>query len=238
MSGDTATDLGVTSSADHTTSADIHHELELEYLWHRARKRLPYIITGVALASSLLTFALTWAIIGSRPVSVTFALPKSTGQVSSTPVPANTVATNSGSSGQTALTESELRAEVKVVGGPVFWSGAMPGALYTFNHISAGRDYIRYLPNGHGLSDTQQNYLVIATYKEANAFATIQAAAKLKTGVSLTNSDGSVVYYAKATPTHVYMAFKGLGFQIEIFDPLPGASLKMATTPGLISSII
>jgi len=56
--------------------------------------------------------------------------------------------------------------------------------------------------------------------------------------VSVTNPDGSIVYYAKATPTHVYMAFKGFGYQIEIFDPTPGASFKMATTPGLIASIL
>jgi hypothetical protein len=142
------------------------------------------------------------------------------------------------SSGQAALTEDQLKAEVRKVGGSIFWAGSLSGAKYTFNHIAAGQDFIRYLPNGQGLSDTTQNYRVIATYKEATAYATLVAAAKLNTGVSLTNPDGSVVYYAKATPTHVYMAFKNLPYQIEIFDPVPGASLKLATTPGEIASLL
>lgn len=210
---------------------DNHHPL-LGYYVHQSRRKYFTILFAVAALSALLSFALTWAIISSRPVSVTFALPSPSS--SATPTPA----ANANSSGQSALTEDQLRAEVRKVGGTIFWAGSMSGAKYTFNHLAAGQDYIRYLPNGQGLADTTQNYRVIATYKEATAYDTIVAAAKLKTGVSLTNPDGSVVYYAKATPNHVYMAFKGFPYQIEIFDPTPGASLKLATTPGAIASLL
>ena len=97
---------------------------------------------------------------------------------------------------------------------------------------------MRYLPNGKGLADVQQNYRVIATYQDAKAYLTMQEAGKLATGVSITNPDGSLIYYAKASPTHVYLAYKNLAFQIEIFDPNPGVSLKLATTPGLIKTIV
>lgn len=212
---------------------DNHHPL-LGFYVHQSRRKYFTILFAVAAVSALLSFALTWAIVSSRPVKVTFALPSP----NSTPVATPTPTANANSSGQAALSEDQLKAEVRKVGGSIFWAGAMPGAKYTFNHIAAGQDYIRYLPNGQGLSDTNQNYRVIATYKEATAYATIVAAAKLKTGVSMTNPDGSVVYYAKATPTHVYMAFKNFPYQIEIFDPTPGASLKLATTPGAIASLL
>lgn len=212
---------------------DNHHPL-LGFYVHQSRRKYFTILLSVAALSALLSFALTWAIVSSRPVKVTFALPSQT----NVPTPAATSSSSSNSTGQVALTEDQLKAEVRKTGGSVFWAGAMTGAKYTFNHLAAGQDYIRYLPNGQGLSDTTQNYRVIATYKEANAYATIVAAAKLKTGVSLTNPDGSVVYYAKATPTHVYMAFKNFPYQIEIFDPTPGASLKLATTPGAIASLL
>ena len=226
-------DLKTTLVVDQFLPEDNHHPL-LGYYVHQSRRKYFTVLFAVAAFSALLSFALTWAIISSRPVTVTFALPNQTNSVVATPTPT----ANLNSSGQAALTEDQLRAEVQKVGGSIFWAGSLSGAKYTFNHIAAGQDFIRYLPNGQGLSDTTQNYRVIATYKEATAYATLVAAAKLNTGVSLTNPDGSVVYYAKATPTHVYMAFKGVPYQIEIFDPVPGASLKLATTPGAIASLL
>lgn len=219
---------------DYWTHADLHPE-DLDYYVHHTRRRYFTILFMVAALSAIVFSALTWAIVSSRPVRVTFALPSQT--------PTNVVASptptvNLSSSGQAALSENQLRTEVKNVGGSIFWAGGVAGAKYTFNHLAPGQDFIRYLPNGQGLNDKTQNYRVIATYKQATAYATILAASKLGTGVSLTNPDGSLVYYAKATPTHVYMAFKNFPYQIEIFDPVAGASLKLATTPGAIQAII
>jgi hypothetical protein len=219
---------------DHFLPEDNHHPL-LGFYVHQSRRKYFAILFGVAALSALLSFALTWALISSRPVKVTFALPSPT---IAAVTPAATVATNANASGQAALTEDQLKLEVRKSGGSVFWAGAQTGAKYTFNHLAAGQDFVRYLPGGKGLSDTTQNYRVIATYKEAAAYATIVAAAKLGGGVSLTNPDGSVVYYSKKTPTHVYMAFKNFEYQIEIFDPIPGASLKLATTPGAIAALL
>lgn len=228
-------DVNTTLVVDQFLPEDNHHPL-LGYYVHQSRRKYFTILFAVAAFSALLSFALTWAIVSSKPVSVTFALPNQTNGVVTTPT--STASANLNSSGQAALTEDQLRAEVRKVDGTIFWAGSLSGAKYTFNHLAAGQDYIRYLPNGQGLSDTNQNYRVIATYKEATAYATIAAAAKLKTGVSLMNPDGSIVYYAKTTPTHVYMAFKNFPYQIEIFDPTPGASLKLATTPGAIASLL
>lgn len=229
-------DSKTTLVVDQFVPEDNHHP-QLGYYVHQSRRKYFSILFTVAALSALLSFALTWAFVASRPVKITFAaLPNQANTVVATPTATPTV--NANSSGKVALSEDQLKAEVRKVGSSIFWAGAMPGAKYTFNHLAAGQDYIRYLPNGQGLTDTTQNYRVIATYKEATAYQTIVAAAKLKTGVSLTNPDGSVIYYAKATPTHVYMAFKNFPYQIEIYDPIPGASLKLATTPGAVASLL
>ena len=219
---------------DNFLPEDNHHPV-LGYYVHQSRRKYFTILFTVAALSALLSFALTWAVVASRPLKVTFSLPPTTSGVTA---PAPTPTGNANASGQAVLTEDQLKAEVRKVGSSVFWAGALPGAKYTFNHLAPGQDFVRYLPNGQGLVDTTQNYRVIATYKEATAYDTIVKASKLKTGVSITNPDGSVIYYAKATPTHVYMAFKGVPYQIEIFDPVPGASLKLATTPGAIASLL
>lgn len=202
-----------------------------------SRRNLILALASVAVVSSLLTFAVTWALTSSRAVSVTFVNPRASSAATANPAPTNSVAVNPTTSGQVALTEMELRAAVKALGEPIYWAGPMPGALYTLNHLDSGQNLVRYLPNGKGLADVQQSYRVIATYQAANAFQTMQTAGKLSTGVGITNPDGSLIYYAKATPTHVYLAYKGLAIQIEIFDPTPGAALKLATTPGLIQTI-
>ena len=226
-------ELETTLVVDQFMPKDNHHPL-LGYYVHQSRRKYFTIFFAVAAFSALLSFALTWAMFSSRPVRVTFALPNQTSGVVATPTPTG----NANSSGQVALSADQLRAEVRKVGSSIFWVGSVSGSKYAFNHLAAGQDYIRYLPNGQGIADTSQNYRVIATYKVAAAYDTIVAAAKLKTGVSVTNPDGSVVYYAKATPNHVYMAFKNLPYQIEIFDPTPGASLKLATTAGAVASLL
>jgi hypothetical protein len=201
------------------------------------RKYLTLKLVGIGIVIAVMTFAVTWALTSSREVKVTFVQPNASTQTTNTQAPSNTPAANPTTSGLVALTETELRAAVKTSGGSIYWADSEPGALYAFNHIATGQDFVRYLPNGTGLADTKQNYRVIGTYQDAKAFKTMQTAGKLATGVSITNPDGSLVYYAKATPTHVYLAFKGLAFQIEIFDPTPGVALKLATTPGLVKTI-
>jgi hypothetical protein len=212
-------------------------EYEGEYIVRRRRFRL-FTVVSAALLSSLLTFLVTWTIASSRPVNVTFTPSKVTASATTPAVaPSATIASNPIITGQVGLTEAQLRSAVLTVGGSIYWAGSMTSALYTLNHIAGGQDFVRYLPNGKGLSDTLQNYRVIATYHDAKAYQTMQAAAKLGSGVSRTNPDGSIIYYSKSTPTHVYMAYKDLPFQIEIFDPIAGESLKLATTPGIISAI-
>ena len=188
---------------------------------------------GVAIFSSLLTFSVALAAFsGSKSVSLTLVQPE--GGASPTPL-ATTV--NPITSGQVALTESELISAVKAVGGSIYWLGSAAGAKYTFNNVADDQNFIRYLPGGNGLTDTEQKYRIIATYKDATAYQTMKTAAKSDTGVSVTNPDGSIVYYLKASPLHVYLAFKNLAYQIEIFDPTPGSALKLATTPGILKTI-
>ena len=187
---------------------------------------------GVAIFSSLLTFSVALAAFsGSRSVSLSLVQP-----VGASPSPLATTV-NPITSGQVALTESELISAVKTVGGSIYWLGSAVGAKYTYNNVADDQNFIRYLPGGNGLADKEQKYRIIATYKDPKAYETMKTAAKSATGVSFTNPDGSIVYYLKASPLHVYIAFKDLAYQIEIFDPTPGASLKLATTPGILKTI-
>lgn len=220
------------SSVDNFFPNNRYHPL-LGYYHHYSRKRFFLLLFWVALSSLLLGFVLSYALYSSRPLSVSLSLAGNNGATLT-----NSVQGNSDSTGKTALNEDQLKAVARKIGGTFFWVGSENGATYTFNHNAPGQDFIRYLPNGLGLTDTTQNYRVIATYKVVNAYSILLQAGKQPNSVGLINPDGSLIYYSKSAPTHVYMAFKGKDYQVEIFDPLAGAALKLATTPGSVVSLL
>lgn len=133
-------------------------------------------------------------------------------------------------SGGVVLSETELKAQVKKLKLTVFWAGAMKDAKYTLNASNPKQIYVRYLPNGKGLSDNRRQYRVIATYAVTGAYASTAAAGNQSNGVTLSRADGAVVYYNKLEPTNVYLAEKDSNYQVEIFDPEATTSLQLATT--------
>lgn len=144
------------------------------------------------------------------------------------PNPMDTTTLAARISGGVALDESQLRSVVKQIGQKVYWSGPMRGAKYTINAQNFNSIYVRYLKDGKGISDQTPKYRVIATYKEANAYNSTLSAGNQADGISFTNNNGSVVYYNKQVPTNVYVAFKQLPYQIEVFDPDAKTALAIA----------
>lgn len=136
--------------------------------------------------------------------------------------------------GKVALTENELIAAVKKLGVDVYWAGPVQGAKYTLAVPADGQAYVRYLPNGEGLSDTKPNYVVIATYTTTDAFKATQAAGNQSNGVTFINTEGAAVYYNKDTPTNVYVAYPNLNYQIEVFDPIAATALDIASKQGAL----
>lgn len=197
----------------------------------RNARKLQFLkYAAVAIFFSLLTFSITLAAFsGSRTVSLSLVQPTAAADVNA--------GVNLITSGQTALSESELVAAVKSLGYSVFWLGSAAGNKYAFNSLAKDQNFIRYLPGGNGVADTAEKYRIIGTYADPNAYQTMQQAAASNTGISTVNPDGSIVFYSKATPLHVYLAFKDLPYQIEIFDPVPGVALKLAKTPGILKTI-
>lgn len=141
-------------------------------------------------------------------------------------------------SGTVALDEGELKDAVKTLGIAVYWTGPMDGAKYTLDSRTNGQTFVRYLPKGEGVEDTAPNYRVVGTYTMTDAFASTQDAGLLSGGVGFTNSDGAAVYYNKATPTNVYIAFQGKDVQVEIYDPNNGQAIQLATTPNTVQLVI
>jgi hypothetical protein len=133
------------------------------------------------------------------------------------------------SSGKISLTEKELISAVKRLGVDVYWAGPVEGAKYTLSAPAEGQVYVRYLPNGEGLTDTKANYVVIATYTTLDAFTSTQAAGNQTNGVTFINSQGAAVFYSKDAPTNVYVAYPNIDIQVEVFSPIAETALDIAS---------
>ena len=84
---------------DYWTHADLHHE-DLDYYVHHTRRRYFTTLFAVGALSAIVFSALTWAIVSSRPVRVTFALPS---QPPTNVVASSTPTVNLNSLGQAAI---------------------------------------------------------------------------------------------------------------------------------------
>lgn len=140
-------------------------------------------------------------------------------------------------SGGVCLTESELKSIISENNIQAYWTGPLKDATYSLNSSTAGQVFIRYVPKGEECDDVRPNFRVIATYEEVDAFATTESAGTTADGVSLLNTDGSIVYFNKNVPTNVYVAYPGINYQIEIYDPDPKEAVSLATTQGKLQLI-
>jgi hypothetical protein len=139
--------------------------------------------------------------------------------------------------GQVALTEAELIEIIRRENLVAFWLGPVQGARYTLNVTAGSQVFIRYLPNGQGLEDISQSFVIVGTYPQANAYSITEAAGAQPNGVTFLNADGAMVYYSKLMPTNVYLAFPNLDYEIEIFDPVDGGALSSAATVGKVQKV-
>jgi hypothetical protein len=138
------------------------------------------------------------------------------------------------SAGKVSLTEEELVSAVKQLGVDVYWAGPVDGAKYTLSAPAEGQVYVRYLPNGEGLTDTKANYVVIATYVTPDAFTATQAAGNQTNGVTFLNTQGAAVFYSKDAPTNIYVAYPSIDIQVEVFSPIAKTALDIASKQGAL----
>jgi hypothetical protein len=140
-------------------------------------------------------------------------------------------------SGKIALSESELVDLANQINQPIFWLGPEENYFYALTIAENEQSYVKYLPREESSADSDTAYRIIATYLRQDAYNITQSAANNPGAVGLSNSDGATIYYNSLTPTNIYLAYPGQNFQIEIFDPVPGAALELALTPDLLTRI-
>jgi hypothetical protein len=119
-------------------------------------------------------------------------------------------------------------------GGPVYWAGPRAGAVFEVTELD-GRVYVRYLQSAGQLGSPRPDFLTVATYPSADAFADIEAAAKRPGAITIELPDGLAVY-DPAVPTSVYLAYRGSTQQIELYSPSAPEARRLVAS-GLVRPV-
>lgn len=141
--------------------------------------------------------------------------------------------------GKFAMTENQLGDLVQAEKLTVYWTGPMAKTLYALDATKKNQTVLRYLPeksNGEAaekITDTR----VIGTYFSPSAFSDSLNVATKYTNVSFKNVDGNLVFFPKERRTGVFVAIPNSKYQIEIFDPIPGQALSVASLRDQIKQI-
>ncbi len=112
---------------------------------------------------------------------------------------------------------------------PVFWVGPRSGYTYELTRTAKGSIFIRYLPDGVKVG-ADKPYLTVATYPFPGAFAATQKLAKEQRSTAIPIARGGVAVPSKSYPQSVHVAYPGVDYQIEIYDPTAGTATNLVTS--------
>jgi hypothetical protein len=130
----------------------------------------------------------------------------------------------------------QLRGLPDSAGHAVYWAGEQSGD-YELTIASDGSVFIRYLPQGVPVGSREATSLTVATYPYADAFSTLESAARQPGATRDEAPGGGVVVGSEANPNTVYVAYPDVDLQIEVYDPEADRALELATS-GAIEPIV
>jgi hypothetical protein len=113
---------------------------------------------------------------------------------------------------------------------PLYWLGERDGVEYEVTESSAGRFYVRYLDQGVEAGDARADFLTVGTYPSQNGTAALRRAARNRDGAELGRTDdGAVLLVDPSSPSNAHLAYPDADLQIEVFGPVPGEALRLAS---------
>jgi hypothetical protein len=172
-------------------------------VWAGGLLRQPRIRIVALIALAVAIFAIAWAVVTSSPFSG-----------SNTVVPIRPV----------GLSASGLQTLAAVVPQPIYWAGPKPGYLYELTRTREGNVYIRYLPPRAAVGAKGAKYMVIGTYPRTKAFDSLK---KVANGREIGIPGGGIAL-VDTNPRSVHLAYPGVDYQVEVYDPSPARSLEVA----------
>ncbi len=120
---------------------------------------------------------------------------------------------------------SELLRALAGVGYPVYWAGLREGVEYEVTRLP-GQTFIRYLPRGEE-PDTSRPYLTVGSYEREDAVRSVERLEGERGELTFRLPGGGVTFADSPAATNAYLAYPGVGTQVEVYDPQPGRALQL-----------
>ena len=139
--------------------------------------------------------------------------------------------------GQVALTESQLITAVRDAKVTIYWVGPQGDTRYLLTIDKTGSGIIRYIPISGAVSSTTTATRTVATYNANGAYAKSVSVSTKVGNSTFQNADKSLVFYKNSDTNDIFMAFPGKNFQVEIFDPVAGQALSLAVLAGQVRPV-
>jgi hypothetical protein len=126
-----------------------------------------------------------------------------------------------------AATPAEIRQLAASLGQPIYWAGRRPSVTYEVSQNADGSIFVRYLPEDTSAGSPEE-HLTVATYPLAGAHEQTKALGEEPGMEVIDLGKNAIAVFSEAPGTnHGYVAFPGVDYQIEVFDPAPGAARRV-----------
>jgi hypothetical protein len=178
--------------------------------FHQPRFRLGAVV-ALAVAAGLIA----WAVLG-----------RSDDDNNATTTPTTTTASTVASTGPVGLSARGLRTLARNVKEPIYWAGPKAGRMYELTRTRNGSVYIRYLPRDVEPGE-KADLLIVATYPFSNAYNALKQVAK---GQEITLPGGGIALVDQNYPKSIHLAYPGVNYQVEVYDPSPQNALAVASS--------
>jgi hypothetical protein len=130
--------------------------------------------------------------------------------------------------GAYAITAANLASLAASVHHPIFWLGPKRDVTYEVTKTSSGKIYVRYLPAAADVG-SKKPYLTVATYPFQGAYGAVRKEAAAKGAVTARLSDKGLAVLDKGYPQSVHIAYPGLNYQAEVYDPTPARAMQLVS---------
>jgi hypothetical protein len=118
---------------------------------------------------------------------------------------------------------------------PIYWVGEQEGANLELSRPDSERTYVRYLTGDAEAGDKRADFLTVGTYSQPNAFASLRHQSKRSGGTIVRAPGNATVYYDRANPESVYVAYPGAPVEVEVFDPSFRRALRLVESGQVVA---
>jgi len=140
------------------------------------------------------------------------------------------------SSGATKIVSADYLRETAAGGtAPIYWAGERDGTELELSRPDKDRTYVRYLTGDAEAGDKRADFLTVSTYAQSNAVASLRRQSRRSAGTIAHAPGNATVYFNRANPGSVYLAYPGTPIEVEVFDPSFKRALRLVESGQVIA---